>query len=188
MKKICYFAFVLGIFITSCTGSTEETSTENDAENKTVDQDETSTEAEVKIIDGYHYYGIKELDPQGAISIEEMNAIVASSGSFEGKISAQLAGVCQTAGCWVTLENPGQEPMRVFFGAHDFFVPTNTAIGKEVILEGKTDIDTFTVEFQKHLLDDEVAAGNEVPQEKYDEIKEDKIETSFIASGILIKP
>lgn len=188
MKKTLYFAFVLSMFATSCSEPNEEASTENGSESNNIEQDETSNESEVKMIDGYYYYGIKELNPQGAISIEEMNSIVASSGSFEGKISAKLAGVCQTAGCWVTLENPGKEPMRVFFGAHDFFVPTNTAIGKEVILEGKTDIDTFTVDFQKHLLDDEVAAGNEVPQEKYDAITADKIETSFIASGILIKP
>jgi hypothetical protein len=188
MKKVFFIALAFGMFFTSCSEATEETNTEENTEAQPAEEETVEVEEEVVIVDGYAYYGIEEMNAEGAISIEEMNAIVDSTGAFEGKVVAQLAGVCQKAGCWVTLENPGKDPVRVFFGDHDFFVPINTQIGKDVILQGKTDIDTFTVAFQKHLLDDEVAAGNEVPQEAYDAITEDKIETSFIATGILIQP
>lgn len=188
MKKLFYIAIAFGVMFTACGETTEETdTTEADDAGQPAEQT-TAEEEEVVLIDGYAYYGIEEMNAEGAVTIEEMNAIVDSTGEFEGKVKAQLAGVCQKAGCWVTLENPGKDEIRVFFGEHDFFVPIDTEIDKEVILQGKTEVDTFTVEFQKHLLDDEVEAGNEVPQEAYDAITEDKIETSFIATGILIKP
>lgn len=180
-------AVAFGLFFTSCGETTEETTAEENTEHEATEQ-EGSNEEEIVMVDGYQYYGIEEMTADGAISIEEMNATVDSLGAFEGKVKAQLAGVCQKAGCWVTLVNPDGEDIRVFFGDHDFVVPIDTELGKEVILQGKTDIDTFTVEFQKHLLDDEAASGNEVPQSAYDAITEDKIETSFIATGILIKP
>lgn len=186
MKKALFPLALAAILFTSCGESTSETTNNESTTNQQVDTTENSTE--VVMVDGYAYYGIKEMNADGAISLQEMNAIVDSTGFFEGKVKAQLAGVCQKAGCWVTLVNPDGEDIRVFFGEHDFLVPIDTEIGKEVILEGKTEVDTFTVEFQKHLLDDEVAAGNEVPQSAYDEITEDQINTSFIATGILIKP
>ncbi len=190
MKKLFYAAIAISVSLTSCGEKEPESddSTESNAQENTSENQEVEVEEEIVMVDGYAYYGIEEMNADGAVSIEEMNAIVDSTGTFEGKVKAQLAGVCQKAGCWVTLENPGKEEMRVFFGEHDFFVPIDTEIGKEVILQGKTDVDTFSVEFQKHLLDDEVEAGNEVSQEAYDAITEDKIETSFIATGILITP
>ena len=188
MKKLFYIAIAFGVTFASCAETTEETETTTEAEETTETTEVATEEEEVVMVDGYAYYGIEEMNAEGAVTVEEMNAIVDSTGTFEGKVTAQLAGVCQKAGCWVTLENPGKEEIRVFFGEHDFFVPIDTEIGKDVILQGKTEIDTFSVEFQKHLLDDEVEAGNEVPQEAYDAITEDKIETSFIATGILITP
>lgn len=178
-----------GVTLTSCGENTDAADDSKDTSTEANHSEEENVETEaVVMVDGYAYYGIEEMNSEGAISIEEMNAIVDSTGTFEGKVKAQLAGVCQKAGCWVTLVNPGKDDIRVFFGEHDFLVPIDTEIGKEVILQGKTDVDTFTVEFQKHLLDDEAASGNEVPQSAYDEITEDKIEMSFIATGILITP
>lgn len=187
MKKIIFPIAVASLLMVSCGEANDDTV--KDDSTTAHEQSEGDNSVEEKImIDGYAYYGIKEMNSEGAVSIEEMNAMVDSLGMFEGKVKAQLAGVCQKAGCWVTLVNPDGDDIRVFFGEHDFLVPIDTEIGKEVILEGKTDVDTFTVEFQKHLLDDEAASGNEVPQEAYDAITEDKVETSFIATGILIKP
>ncbi|CAG5087539.1 DUF4920 domain-containing protein [Parvicella tangerina] len=189
MKKLIYITAAVGFAFTACSEQAPETETSNEPHTKQeVADNETTDTPEVVMVDGYAYYGIEEMTPEGAVSVEEMNAIVDSTGGFEGKVKAQLGGVCQKAGCWVTIVNPGEEEeIRVFFGEHDFVVPIDTELGKEVILQGKTDIDTFTVEFQKHLLDDEAASGNEVPQSAYDAITEDKIETSFIATAILIK-
>lgn len=186
MKKVIYSFLAFSMLFISCS---EEAETEiSEAESIETSEATENAEEEVMMVDGYAYYGIEELTPEGAITMNEMQAQVDSLGSFEGKISAKLSAVCQKAGCWVMIENPGKQPMRVFFGAHDFFIPIDTEVGKEVILSGHTDIDTFTVEFQKHLLEDEIEAGNEVSQEDFDAITEDKLEMSFIATGILIKP
>lgn len=190
MKKIFLSSLFLTILFQSCnSGSSETTDSAGSVEHKKEEAKEDIVVGDgAKLIEGYTYYGIKEFTPDGAVSMTDMMNKLEATGSFEGKVNAKLAGVCQTAGCWVTLENPNGEPIRVFFGAHDFFVPTDTEVGKEVVLEGATEVDTFTIEFQKHLLDDEIAAGETVSQDAYDAITEDKIQMSFVASGILLKP
>lgn len=185
MKKIFYSALCLGLLMTSCAeANNEETTTESAGEHT----EELVTEEDAVMVDGYAYYGIKEMTPAGAISVAEMKSQIDSTGAFEGKINTTLAGVCKKAGCWVTIENPGGEPIRVVFGEHDFFVPVNTEEGKEVIIEGVAKVDTTSIELQKHFLDDAKEAGKEVSQADYDAITEDKVEISFNATGILIKP
>ena len=44
------------------------------------------------------------------------------------------------------------------------------------------------LDFQKHLLDDASDAGKDVSEEDYNAIVEDKIDVSFVASGIIILP
>jgi len=148
---------------------------------------EEQVEEELVFIDGYEYHGIKELKADGAVTVAEMQAQIAATGAFEGKIATSLTGVCKKAGCWVTVDNPAGDPIRVVFGEHAFFVPTNTEVGREVVLEGIAKIDTTTIELQKHFLDDAAEAGEEVSQEEYDAITEDLVSVSFDATGILIK-
>ncbi len=155
------------------------------SENTSTTESETVTTTET-VETQYDYYGTKELTADGAISVEEILVILKKEGTFKGKIKSTLAAVCKTAGCWVTLPNPNGEPIRVFFGDHDFFVPTDTPEGVEVILEGETYVQTSTIEIQQHLLEDEYGVGN-VPQEKLDAITGDLVEIGFDASGILIK-
>ena len=175
MKKNSWAIVLLGAaFLVGCT-----------AENTSTTESETVTTTET-IEAQYDYYGTKELTADGAISVEEMLVILEKEGTFKGKIKSTLAAVCKTAGCWVTLPNPNGEPIRVFFGDHDFFVPTDTPEGVEVILEGETYVQTSTIEIQQHLLEDEYGVGNE-PQEKLDAITGDLVEIGFDASGILIK-
>jgi hypothetical protein len=174
MKKILVYSLLVGsVSLTACGNST----TEN-----------PSKEQEVLITDTYDYYGMPDLpqmDDKGAISVEEMFNTFEQSGTFKGKINATLSAVCLTAGCWATIENTQGEPVRVFFGDHDFFIPTDTPIGAEVFLEGELVQEVTPVDFQKHLLEDEL--GDAVTQEQLDAITEDIVEFNFIASGILIK-
>jgi len=165
----------LTVFVVLVSCETEKTNVGTQTE---VNLDTTQAE--------YDYYGTKELTPDGAVSVEEMLAVIEKDSIFKGKIKSNLAAVCKTAGCWVTLPNPKGEPIRVFFGDHDFFVPTDTPEGAEVILEGETYVQTSSVEIQQHLLEDEYGVGN-VPQEKLDAITGELIEIGFYASGILIK-
>jgi hypothetical protein len=186
MKKVSYTVFAVALLLQSCGEQKEEVKDETKTE--TTHEETVVEEEEVVMVDGYEYYGIKEMDATGGVSVEEMKAIRDSTGAFTGKINTALFGVCKKAGCWVTIDNPGGEPIRVVFGEHAFFVPVDTKEGREVIIEGVAVMDTTSIEMQKHFLDDAKETGQEVPQSAYDEITEPLVEISFNASGILIKP
>lgn len=185
MKKV--FIAILAVTTIGIQSCGESKAVEN------TDNKETSNETDVidepiVMVEGYQYYGIKDMNTEGAVSVEEMKSIIDSTGSFSGKITTTLHGVCKKAGCWVTIQNPNGDPIRVVFGEHDFFVPIDTPEGKAVIIEGFAMLDTTSIDMQKHFLDDAVEAGETVSQEQYDAITAPLVEISFNASGILIKP
>ncbi len=197
MNKKLIFGLAIASFagLYSCGGNetTEETTdTDSTAIVETIDSTEVEPEAEELAFDGvdkgdYTLYGHSEIDADGSeISVEAMNAWMEDNGSFEGKVAVNINEVCQMAGCWITFDNGDEEPIRVFFRDH-FTIPTETPAGTEAILYGETMIDTQTVDFQKHLLDDAAANGEEIPQEEYDAITEDLITTSFDCEAILVK-
>ncbi|MFT5821815.1 MAG: hypothetical protein ACI8ZM_003071 [Crocinitomix sp.] len=192
--------FIFGLAIASLAGlyscgNNEITDEPTDADSTAVVETIDSTEAEPEVelaFDGvvkgdYTLYGHSEIDADGSeITVEAMNAAMTDNGAFEGKVAVNIDEVCQMAGCWITFENGDEDAIRVFFRDH-FTIPTETPSGTEAILYGATIVDTQTVKFQKHLLDDEVAAGEEVPQADYDAITEDLITTSFDCEAILVK-
>lgn len=186
MKKVIYTVFAFALLLQSCGEQKEEEEVKDENKTETTHEEEEVVEEKV-MVDGYEYYGIKEMDSQGGVSVEEMIATIDSTRAFEGKINTSLFGVCKKAGCWVTIDNPGGEPIRVVFGEHAFFVPVDTKEGREVIIEGVAVMDTTSIEMQKHFLDDAKETGQEVPQSAYDEITEPLVEVSFNATGILIK-
>ncbi len=135
----------------------------------------------------YTLYGHSDLNAIGDVnSVQKMNEILQTTGAFEGKIAVTINEVCKKAGCWITFDNEGKDPVRVFFRDH-FTIPTTTPSGTSAILFGIANQDTLTVEFQKHLLDDAVEAGKKVEQSAYDAITEDIIELTFDCEAILVK-
>lgn len=183
-------------FLASCGGAETESTDEN--QNTDTTSVETEVEAEHEEIedalafDGvdkgeYTLYGHSEIDATGdELTTAEMFETMNTEGDFNGKVSVTINEVCQKAGCWITFENGENEPVRVFFRDH-FTIPTETMSGTEAILYGQLVLDTMTVDFQKHLLDDAKEAGEEVDQAEYDAITEDKIETTFDCEAILVK-
>ncbi len=192
--------FILGLAVASLAGlyscgGNEVTDETTDADSTAVVEiiDSTEVEAEAELaFDGvdkgdYTLYGHSDIDSDGSEpTVEAMNAAMTENGAFEGKVAVTVNEVCQMAGCWITFENGEEDPIRVFFRDH-FTIPTETPAGTAAILYGETMIDTQTVEFQKHLLDDAAANGDEIAQEEYDAITEDLITTSFDCESILVK-
>jgi hypothetical protein len=114
-------------------------------------------------------------------SISQMYDELASKGEFEGKVIGQIKEVCSKKGCWMTLDLPNGESMRVTFKDYGFFVPL-TSQGYPVIIEGsaiKTEIDVATL---KHYAED---AGKS--KEEIDAITAPKLEYAFEAVGVIIK-
>jgi hypothetical protein len=195
MRKLSYFVFTsLLLSIVGCSDSNSTNKTGEEKEHKHTEgekhHDHDVSEEKVKAsfpVEGYEFYGLAEVKPSEAVTVEEMVLAIQNKGAFDGNVSAVLDGVCKKMGCWVTMVNKSGESVRVRFKDHEFGVPTETAIGTEVVLRGLGTMDTTTIELQKHYLDDAKEAGQEVTQEQYDEITEDLVEVSFISDGILVK-
>ncbi|MBL7898487.1 MAG: DUF4920 domain-containing protein [Crocinitomicaceae bacterium] len=193
MKKIVYASAVIAAFgITSCCGCHKDDALAEDHHQDSTHVAEEHHEEESTIaFDGvdkgdYTLYGHTDITADGAVSMTEMFTQMEATGSFNDKVNVTIAEVCQKAGCWITFNNEAGEPVRVFFRDH-FTIPIETPAGTEAILYGQLVVDTLSVDFQKHLLDDAKEAGHEVSQEEYDAIKEDKIETTFDCESILVK-
>jgi hypothetical protein len=146
----------------------------------------TEQKNEIVAPEGYEHFGLEALDADGAVSAQEMYSTVNEKGAFEGKVAATITQVCQKAGCWIKVSVNDSTEMMVFFKDH-FGIPIQESAFKDVVFRGVAKMDTLSVDFQKHLLDDAREAGEEVSQEEYDAITEPKYKITFEADGILVK-
>ncbi|SFB12197.1 DUF4920 domain-containing protein [Algoriphagus aquimarinus] len=121
------------------------------------------------------------LDVSGVVSPAEMVLVVEKEGNFEGKISGEIKEVCTKKGCWLTMELPNGENMRVTFKDYEFFVPT-TSQGYPIILEGIAVLTETDVETLRHYAEDGGMSKEEVAK-----ITEPKREITFEAVGVVIK-
>ena len=187
MKLIVFGSVVLSaLYLSSCCGCGGHAS-EGEHHDSTHVTEEVHHEEEGATIafDGvdkgdYTLYGHTDISADSAATLTEMFT------QMESKVSVKIAEVCQKAGCWITFDDEKGGSIRVFFRDH-FTIPIETATGTEAILYGSLVMDTLSVDFQKHLLDDAKEAGEEVSQAEYDAITEDKIETTFDCESILVK-
>lgn len=100
---------------------------------------------------------------------------------FHGKVMGEIREVCANKGCWMTLDLPNGETMRVTFKDYGFFVPTNSQ-GYPVVIEGVASKKTTDVETLRHYAED---AGKSV--EEIESITSPKKEYAFEAVGVIIK-
>ena len=195
-KWILGIALSFGLFISCSEESNHEEMTEGNTEEQVETTEEIveksgeeSTEVEFMGIekDGYKLYGHTDFDATESTSIDAMLTEFEEAGSFNGAVNITINEVCQNAGCWINFQKPDtDETIMVFFRDH-FTIPIEESNGKEAILYGTLNADTLSVDFQTHLLDDAAANGEEVSQEEYDAITEDKIDVTFDCESILIK-
>lgn len=190
-RNLIVLGLVASFGMISCGGAEESTdeTTDNEAVDSTemLETEEESTLAFDGVDQGdYILYGHSEFTADDAATTDEMFVEFESTGSFNRAVEIQIDAVCQKAGCWITFKDSEENDVRVFFRDH-FTIPIETASGTNAVLLGELIMDTLSVDFQKHLLDDAAEAGEEVAQEEYDAITEDKIEVSFDCESILVK-
>jgi len=194
MKKNLMVGLALSAFVLSCSNEEHnEEVLENEATEEVIVTVEESGEESTKVAfmgvekGGFTLYGHTDFDASLSTSIDAMTTEFEEAGSFNGAVDITISEVCQNAGCWINFQKPdSDETIMVFFRDH-FTIPIEASLGKEAILFGSLISDTLTVDFQKHLLDDGTENGEEVAQEAYDAITEDKIDISFDCESILIK-
>ena len=192
MKKIIYsLSIVLAATFTSCGEVKEEVKKEakKEAKEETKEEalDDDVLEEGVIMINGLQFFGNNEFELTEWSSVDEMYNAVVETGTFEGLVKAEISEVCKKAGCWITVVKEDGTTVRVIFRDH-FGIPTDTPAGYEVIMNGVGQVDTTSIELQKHFLDDAKEAGEEVSQGDYDAITEDLIEVSFDCDGLLVPP
>lgn len=124
-------------------------------------------------------YGKVAVDESKAITANEMmKQFDPSKGEQEFTVHGKLNQVCQAAGCWIKVENPGGEPIMIRFKDH-FTIPTSTAAGTMAYFHGVAYMDTTSVEMLKHFAEDAKKSKEEI-----EKITEPKVTMMFIADGI----
>lgn len=127
-----------------------------------------------------NHFGAK-IDEKGAISVDELVAKMEGKTEMPAKVQGKILEVCQTKGCWMTLEKTDGTSMRVTFKDYAFFVPKNIS-GKTVIMNGIAAVNTTTIDELKHYAED---AGKS--KEEIEKITAPKNELVFEADGVIIK-
>jgi len=122
----------------------------------------------------------EEVKPGDIKPAAKMEATMGDNKIVDMKIEGKVADVCKKKGCWMTLEMPGGEPMRVTFKDYAFFMPMDI-VGKKVVLEGIAKKQIISVETLRHYAEDAHKSAEEVAK-----ITEPKKELAFEAKGVVI--
>ena len=165
MKKLL-FALPLMVFM-AC-GSAEPTKVE------TVEQEDGTKVTQAS-------YG-EPFIAEEVMTLGQVIQTVEANGESEVTLEASIVETCAKAGCWMSVENAGGEPIMVFMKDHEFFVPKEGMTGKKSIISGTAKRDTLSVDWLKHLAED----ANR-PQEEIDSITEPKASISITATGVMIE-
>lgn len=122
----------------------------------------------------------EEVKPGGVKPAAKMEAAMGDKKTAEMKIEGKVVDVCKKKGCWMTLEMPNGDPMRVTFKDYAFFMPKDI-VGKNVVLDGLAKKQTLSVETLRHYAEDAKKTPEEVAK-----ITDPKKELAFEAKGVVI--
>jgi hypothetical protein len=163
MKKIICVLFGAGILMTACATGGSNT--------------DAVIEAQDSIAGSYGEY----VSVDNAVTVADMFQTLQRTGHFQGKVIGEINEVCKSKGCWMTLELPDGNKMRVTFKDYGFFVPTKSS-GYMAIVDGRASKTITDVETLRHFAEDEGLSAEEVQK-----INSPKEEYTFEAEGVLIQ-
>jgi hypothetical protein len=126
------------------------------------------------------YYGSK-IDPDGAMAMGDLVKQMKGKDEMAAKVEGKVRAVCQTKGCWMTLEKGDGTTMRVTFTDYGFFVPKDID-GKTVVVQGRAKVNTTSVEELRHYAEDAKKSKEEI-----EKITQPKVELVFEADGVVVK-
>ncbi len=150
-------------------------------QNQKSDSELLGAETEIAATDSIPGNYGADLKADEIIATSQMIEQVNENGTFEGKISGEIKEVCTKKGCWLTMDLPNGESMRVTFKDYGFFVPT-TSQGYPIVLDGVAVLTETDVKTLRHYAEDEGKSAEEVAA-----ITEPKREITFEAVGVEIK-
>lgn len=95
-------------------------------------------------------------------------------------IEAEVTGVCEKKGCWLTLKNSKNETLFVKMKDYAFFMP-KSILGKKILLQADVTKKTTSVDEQRHYAQDAKKSAEEIAK-----ITKPKTEYRVLASGIKV--
>lgn len=116
-----------------------------------------------------------------SVQMQENYADLKAGDTVEVSFRGQVASVCQSKGCWMTMNLKNGKEVMVKFKDYAFFVPKDIS-GKEVILHGKAYVTETSVEEQRHYAEDAGKSKTEIAG-----ITKPSLTLSFLADGVKIR-
>lgn len=166
MKKIFLSLIVLAVAITAC--NQKESSEKN----------EVVKEIEVVQVEKEDAFFGESFKVEEEIELINLVSEMENYDSVMAVVEAKVTEVCQSKGCWMKVELPNGESMRVTFKDYGFFMPKDLA-GQTVKMNGIAKKEETDVETLKHFAEDAGKSEEEITQ-----ITEPKMDYKFIASGV----
>lgn len=166
MKRIL-LSFIV-IAAVAC-NSQENSEQNNEAEEVAV------VENEVKAEDAF--LG-ESFDLNAVTELGDLVSKMDASDSVEAVVQVEVVEVCEKKGCWMIVDLPNGESMRVTFKDYGFFMPKDLA-GKSVKMNGVAKIEETDVETLKHFAEDGGKSEEEIAL-----ITEAEMNYKFVASGV----
>lgn len=117
----------------------------------------------------------------GAVPVAQIASLITEDNPVEVKVYGTIVDVCQSTGCWLTLDLGNGETIQVNMKDHEFYVPMDAA-GKVAWVEGVAMRELISAELLRHYAED---AGR--PQEYIDSITEDAWQYTIEAKGVIIE-
>ena len=132
--------------------------------------------ATVSTLAAAEHYGapVKAAKP---VSLEAAIKQLANANSANVLVESKVEKICVVKGCWMGLVNNTGD-VRVTFKDYAFFVPPSL-IGKTVVVEGKLEKVTMTLEETKHYVKD---AGGDPST-----VTSPRVEYRIVASGVEVR-
>jgi hypothetical protein len=122
-----------------------------------------------------------DINDSGVVTLAQLVTELESKDEFQGKVVGEIKEVCSKKGCWMTIDLPNGQSMRVTFKDYGFFVPLNSS-GYPVVIEGVATKKVTDVATLRHYAED---AGKS--KEEVEKITESKQEYAFEAVGVIIR-
>lgn len=112
----------------------------------------------------------------------ELAALLRSPREYQGKtvtVEGQVRRVCKKMGCWMELATASDDAApgcRVFFGAHQFFIPKDSD-GARARVQGEVQLKQVQADFVQHLEEEGASFKQKNPDGTADEVR-------LVASGV----
>lgn len=164
MKKIFLSLIVLAVIACNQKESSEKTKDVKEIEVVQVEKEDT-------------FFG-ESFKVEEEIELINLMSEMENYDSVMAVVEAKVTEVCQSRGCWMKVELPNGESMRVTFKDYGFFMPKDLA-GQTVKMQGIAKKEETDVETLKHFAEDAGKSEEEIAQ-----ITESKMDYKFIASGV----